>query len=173
MSQSQSQSQQRAKSRRAAASAVSMRWHRARVTAEHRDGRGVTESRHGNTADAVRHAVALALKSRNRSSVYRRVVVHGRVSTRLVGSELVLRKLSRRDLKALLANLEVAIAERDSRAWRPTPWRPESLPVGNASLYGSVQAPLRSDSERAEWVAEWIAATPPSPRDEMAWWNRE
>lgn len=168
-----SQSQSSRKSRRAAAGAVAARWHRARVTAEHRDGRGVTESRHGTTADAIHHGVALALRVRNRSSVYRRVVVHGRVSTRLIGSELVLRKLSRRDLKALLANLEVAIAERDSRAWRPKPWRPAPLPTGNASLHGSIQAPLRSDSERAAWIADWIAATPPAPRDVTAWWNRD
>lgn len=167
-----SQIQSSRKSRRAAAGAVAARWHRARVTAEHRDGRGVTESRHGTTAEAIQHGVTLALRTRNRSSVYRCVTVHGRVSTRLIGTELTLRRLSRRDLKARLANLEVAVAERDAGAWRPSPWRPGPLPAGRASLHGTIQAPLRSDEERARWIADWIAATPPAPRDVTAWWAR-
>lgn len=153
----------KSRSRRAAASAVSMRWHRARVTAVRADGR-VTESRHGTTADAVSHAVALAVQSQSngRGRAYKECRVHGRVSTRLVGSELVVWRVSKRDLSPIVDSIRSRAAARFSGAYTG----PSFAPV--VSRHDAVAAPaLRSESERSEWLAANGVTVRPVVPDEV------
>lgn len=156
----------KSRSRRAAASAVSMRWHRARVTAVRADGR-VTESRHGTTADAVSHAVALAVQpqSNGRGRAYRECRVHGRVSTRLVGSELIVRRVSKRELSPIVDSIRSRAAARSSFSFAvvPAPVVP-AAPCGlppattRARVVRSVPRAFESgDAAFRALVADWAA----------------